>query len=585
MTTRKAGARLPLALLLAALLLALAAGSASASTWTTEADMMAETNALLRDTFIYDPGSGYIDRSRIIDGDLSAYYNGIGFDRNFRLWARPASLDVTTAAEWSGCVKEPHPQPCPTADLHYRPVTYGIGGGRIHTIEWRGAYIALACGNFTRDHPDGPVPTISGVKYEDLNANDRRDAGEPGLSDWTMHLTLGDDVVATTRTDANGHYEFKLDANAPASFGPGRYQVVEVQRSGWNALEAPGSVTVPVGAGDHDYTGNDFGNYRNATIAGHKFDDGNVDGLWQTLTEPGVAGWGIGLSGDGSDTASTSAGGAYAFSVKPGTYTVSEAARTHWRQTTPGGAGTRTYTVSSGQVVSNADFGNVCLGRAVVDAVDDTTGAPVTGMEVHIDEVSVPGILTNDPALPLTGDTPTTFGDLLPGTYKITAFLPEGLYTNDPDVALIGGRFAIVKQITVHECGPTGLHLHLVSGSTPGKVTGGDVGVALDGGRFTSGFVLMTRRGDARGTIQFNDHAPGGPTLHTREIDDLQLLSAEEAIAWGHVTVDGTSVQFRLRLVDAGEPGTSDHYELWLATGYRAGFDGPLSGGNVQIHS
>ena len=50
------------------------------------------------------------------------------------------------------------------------------------------------------------------------------------------------------------------------------------------------------------------------------------------------------------------------------------------------------------------------------------------------------------------------------------------------------------------------------------------------------------------------------------------------------IDVDGTSQRFRLRLVDAGEPGTSDRYELTLANGYTVGFDGPIAGGNVQIH-
>jgi len=567
--------------MLVAVALLVATAGASADPWANEATMMAAPN---HETFVYDPGHVYIDRDALLAEPLASYYNARGFDENFRTWAPVRFLDVASAADWSGCVDAVHPQPCPVGDLHYAPVLHALSSGTIKTVEWNGAYIALACGNFTEGGAAGPTPTptISGVKYEDLDANGQRDSGEPGLSGWTMRLLYNGTQVASTTTGAGGGYSFDLDAD-DLPIGAGSYQVVEVQQSGWHASQAPGAVSVPLGAGDHAYTGNDFGNYRNATISGSKFDDSNVDGVWDTVLESGLASWTIDLSGDGSDSAATAAGGAYSFSVRPGTYTVQEEAQAHWRQTNPGGDGTHAYTVVSGQVVSGADFGNVCLGSSVVRPVDDTTGAAVNGLEVRIEEVSVPGVLANDPSLPLTTTGTPTFADLLPGTYKITAFLPAGLYTNDSDVALVDGRFAVVKTIAVQECRATEVPLHFVSGSTPGKVTGGALEIALDGGRETSGFEFMTRRGVPVGTLQFVDHA-GGPTLHTSAIDDLQLLSAQEAIVWGHVPVGGAAVQFRLRLVDAGEPGTADHYELWLANGYRAGFDGPLTGGNVQIH-
>ncbi len=591
-TTRRAGARLPVALLLAALLLGLVAGSAAASsTWANESEMVGTT--LYRDTFVYDPGQNhYIDRSSFLGGTLGSYYAARGFDRNFRTWAPDASIPVGQAGYWSGCDVAHATTPCPADRLHYRTVTHALGGGSITTIAWRDAYIARACGNFSDTTIAGPTPTVSGVKYEDLNANGHRDAGEPGLSGWTMQLKYQGSVVATTTTGAGGGYTFHLDAN-DLPIGAGTYQVVEVQRSGWHASQAPSSFTVGLGVGDHPYTGRDFGNYRNATIAGHKFDDGNVDGFWQTLTEPGVAGWTVQLSNGDDDT--TNAGGAYSFSVRPGTYTVSEGTRAHWRQTAPGGAGTRTYTVTSGQVVRSADFGNVCLGGATVTPVDDTTGDPLAGMEVRIEEVSVPGILANDPSLPRTTTGTPAFGDLLPGTYRITAFLPDGVFTTDPEAVVVDGRFAIVKQVAVQECHTTDVPLHLFSGSTPGKVTGG-VKIALGGpfavigggggepGFATSGFEFMGRAGGARGTLEYQDHRRDGPSLHTSTIEAVHI-DGDVAFVWGRVTVDGVSQRFRLRLVDAGEPGRDDHYELTLANGYMAGFGETLLGGNVQIHA
>ncbi|HEX7290863.1 MAG TPA: post-COAP-1 domain-containing protein, partial [Conexibacter sp.] len=411
------------------------------------------------------------------------------------------------------------------------------------------------------------------------DANGQRDAGEPGLPGWTMQLTYEGVVVASTITGSDGSYAFQLDANA-LPIGAGTYQVVEVQQGGWNAAQAPGPVTVPLGAAGTTYGSNDFGNYRNATIAGHKFDDSDVDGLWDR-TELGLANWTIQSSGGVTDTA-TGGDGAYAFSVRPGTYTVNELLQSGWRQTAPGGAGTRTYTVVSGQVVSDADFGNVCLGGVSVGPVDDSTGQPLSGLEVRIEEVSVPGILTNDPALPRTTTGTPTFGDLLPGTYRVTAFLPDGVFTTDPDAVVVGGRFAIVKQATVSECGTTRLPLHFFIASTPGKVTGGALKLLVPGGFATSGFEFMGGTDGARGTLEYQDHATG-MNLHTKVIEAVSI-SGNVAWVWGRVDVAGTSQRFRLRLVDAGEPGRSDRYELTLATGYTAGFDGPIAGGNVQIH-
>ena len=101
----------------------------------------------------------------------------------------------------------------------------------------------------------------------------------------------------------------------------------------------------------------------------------------------------------------------------------------------------RTQWLTTGQV----DFGNVCLGGADV-TVNDIAEFTVAGLAMRIDEVSVPGILTNEPALPQENTT-GSFGSLLPGTYRVTVFLPDGVFTADPDVQVIDGRWAIVKTI------------------------------------------------------------------------------------------------------------------------------------------
>ena len=577
----EAGARIwaPAVALLSMLVLLVGAGSASAVSWTDETDMVNRGNG--RGTFVYDPGVGeFIDRGALLQAPLDSYYADQRFDRNFRTWAPTRHLAIGSAGSWAGCDNDPRPAPCPDGDLHFRPVSLALGIGTIRAVEWNGAFIALACGNFTDGGGAGPIPRITGVKYHDLNANGQRDAGEPGLPGWTMRLIYQGREVARTTTGAGGGYTFMLNANT-LPIGAGTYRVEEVLTGDWVQSDAPGSVSVPLEAEDTTFPGNDFGNYRPATIAGSKFHDENVDGVWDAL-EPGLAGWTIGISPGGSQL--TGRDGAYSFSVRPGTYTLQELLQDGWRQTAPAGDGTRRYTVTSGQVVDDADFGNVCLGEVSVKPVDDSTGLPLTGVEIRIEEVSVPDLIDNDPALPRTTTGTPDFGDLLPGTYRVIAFLPDDVYTTDDDLTLVDGRFAIVKQVTVKPCETTELPLRFFTQSR-GKVTGGQVRFDLGDGFATSGFTFRTHRDGPRGTLQFNDHSRPSLKLHTREIGGIDVDDdGVVAHVWGDVEVDGALVRFHLRLVDAGEPGVDDRYELTLENGYRAGFGVTLSGGNVQIH-
>lgn len=576
---RESSCRLQPWLLTAAMALigavALPASAAAFEPWEDETAMRNASPGAGRDTFIYDPGPGQeISRGSFVSPPLASYYEAHGFDANFLNWAPKNQLDLG-GAKWSGCVAVPHPEPCPDGSFDYGTVGAAVSTGRITVLHWHNAFIATVCGNFSESGIAGPTPEISGTKYEDLNADGKREAGEPGLPGWTIRLRYGGNVVASTSTDAGGHYSFKLDADH-LPIGAGTFQVEEVQKSGWFAGQAPGPINVPFGAEDTNYSGRDFGNYRPATIAGHKYDDANVNGEWDAL-ESGLGEWTIPLSN--GEHRVTDGEGAFSFSVRPGTYTVSELQKSGWRQTDPGGEGKRTYTVVSGQVVENADFGNVCLGGVSISPVDDSTGEPVP-MEVRLEEVSVPGILENEPSLPRTQTGTPTFGELLPGTYRIVAFLPEGVFTTDPDAVPLEGRFAIVKKVTVGECKTAEVPLHLFTGSD-GKVTGG-VKIGLPGGFATSGFEFMTKPDGPRGTLQYIDHVTS-LKLHSSTIEAIHV-EGDTAWIWGMVQVDGESERFRLRLVDAGEPGTADRYELTLSDGYQAGQGENLSGGNIQIH-
>jgi hypothetical protein len=67
--------------------------------------------------------------------------------------------------------------------------------------------------------------SISGVKYNDLNRNGKKDIGEPGLGSWVVRLMHGNTLLSTT-TDANGNYIF-------SDLAPGVYVVRETHQTGW----------------------------------------------------------------------------------------------------------------------------------------------------------------------------------------------------------------------------------------------------------------------------------------------------------------------------------------------------------------
>ncbi len=247
----------------ALVLVVLLPATAMAEGYANETAMRESTYAPGRSTFVYDPGAGHeISREAFVQAPLIGYYEAMGFDANFLTWA-PIQKIEPGAAQWASCGKEPfppHPEPCPAGLIHFDPVRKGILAGPITVLYWNGAFIGAVCGNFTQGGGSGPIPQITGVKYEDLNGNGKRDPGEPGLAGWTMRLLYHGKAVASTTTASDGSYSFQLDVDH-LPVGAGSYQVEEVQQPGWFASQTPGPVNVPLGATNATFAGNDFGNY------------------------------------------------------------------------------------------------------------------------------------------------------------------------------------------------------------------------------------------------------------------------------------------------------------------------------------
>jgi len=192
------------------------------------------------------------------------------------------------------------------------------------------------------------------VKFEDVNGNGVRDAGEPGVPNWIFRLTnpQGNGSVVSTLSDGT-----VTVPNVPA----GVWNVEEVVDPLWAAITpVSGQVTVPAnGLGTFL-----AGNVRPAPISGVVYIDTNRNGI-RDAGEIGRSGVRLDLTGTrpGGITVTTrtvlsGSDGSYSFTdLLPGTYAVSVAVPGGLTITTP-----RTISgigVTSGVGSPNNNFGLV----------------------------------------------------------------------------------------------------------------------------------------------------------------------------------------------------------------------------------
>jgi hypothetical protein len=97
------------------------------------------------------------------------------------------------------------------------------------------------------------------MKFNDLDADGVKDAGEPGLSGWTIYVDYDDDGVLDAGepsdvTDGSGNYTI-------TGINPGTYKVREVGQTDWVcSFPSPCYHNETFQSGDA-LTGNDFGNW------------------------------------------------------------------------------------------------------------------------------------------------------------------------------------------------------------------------------------------------------------------------------------------------------------------------------------
>ncbi|OHA18146.1 MAG: hypothetical protein A2664_01600 [Candidatus Taylorbacteria bacterium RIFCSPHIGHO2_01_FULL_46_22b] len=99
--------------------------------------------------------------------------------------------------------------------------------------------ITLLAGEVVKNKNFGnfKLGSISGMKYNDKNANGKKGGNEAGLAGWTIVLKKIGGATATTTTNASGNYTF-------SNLGPGTYKLSEVMQTGWTQTEKPNPVRI-----------------------------------------------------------------------------------------------------------------------------------------------------------------------------------------------------------------------------------------------------------------------------------------------------------------------------------------------------
>gem|GEM_PF-5663406 len=172
-----------------------------------------------------------------------------------------------------------------------------------------------------------PPGSITGYKYEDLDADGTRDPGEPGFQDAVISLKDKDgEVLSTATTDSEGRFTF-------TDVQPGTYDLEALLEYGVFTKAPTVIADVEVVAGQATVlTDRYFLNYRLGSITGFKYLDANADGTldsgdtpWNGLKTPIL----VELLRDGQVVATynihNEAGAYYFEKLEPGTYQVREA--------------------------------------------------------------------------------------------------------------------------------------------------------------------------------------------------------------------------------------------------------------------
>lgn len=355
-------------------------------------------------------------------------------------------------------------------------------------------------GDKTVPLPSIPEPTgsITVVKFNDLNQDGVRDAGEPPMSGWTFHLSMvsGFPLDATAVTDANGEAVFTPLPGAS-------YSITEDQQSGWTAsTDLPVAVTLSAG----EDVSIDVGNYRPAVTKTFSLSISNLPAGATAFVSYVVAGQSheLALAGSGPFTASVEL--PYGTTIESWTFFAKLA----------GGAeialgGSSEGETLTGPMTNSLRYSSSVSGMKYADADADglhgQSEVGLAGWTIQLKRVVGEGEVLYAQTITGAGGT-YTFADVLPGTYAVyevdqsgwfNTAAPTGTFTvsngseitglnfgnvqvlsgisvvkSGPDIAYVGD--VITYLVTVSNAGNTALHDVVVTDTMFGVL---DTGLAL----------------------------------------------------------------------------------------------------------
>ena len=211
----------------------------------------------------------------------------------------------------------------------------------------------------TNDAGDPPTPaataSIGDLVFEDTDGDGAFDSGEAGISNVTLTLFSGTEVIATQTTDASGQYTFE---NLPS----GNYRVELTTDLTYDYdLTTATSVDVTLAEGQINNSV-DFGAKAlppgTGVIGDLVFEDFNENQVFDA-GEPGIENVIVLLLRGETEIArqETDSSGGYSFEqIRPGDYRVELVPSSHSGLTITT-ASFYEFPISSGQQISNADFG------------------------------------------------------------------------------------------------------------------------------------------------------------------------------------------------------------------------------------
>ncbi len=363
---------------------------------------------------------------------------------------------------------------------------------------------------------------ITGTKFTD-KTGDGITSDDAGLGGITINLyqnNASGALIATTTTASDGTYSFgNLDL--------GTYFVQELVPAGSTQTAGIAGYTITVGPGGvtsgGTSAGNNFGNFKNITIAGTKYTD--ITGNSFSSDDTPLAGITVNLFKNGAlvATTTTASDGTYSFANQgPGNYFVQELVPTGYQQT--GGNAGYTIVATSGLVSTGNNFDNFQLAKITGKKVNDITGDGITSDDTGLGGVTI-NLYQNNASGALVASTTTaadgtySFDNLAPGTYFVQELVPAGYQQTAGNAGYVvvigqggvtsggtssGNDFANFKKITI-----SGTKYNDITGnsfsSDDTPLAGVTINLFKDGGSTP----VATTVTASNGTYSFDNLAPG----------------------------------------------------------------------------